>query len=744
MARATSNKLYRTFTKGLITEAGFLTYPENASIDEMNTVIKTKGSRSRRFGIDWEPDSEASTITGKADGDTTSSYSWKAVNNDPEVNFLVIQIAEFLHFYNLDSIPISGDKKSFTVDLTDYKVSTAADSDVQTSAVQMTSGKGFLFVAQEYIDPLVIEYDPDTDTISTEKLILRVRDFLGVDDELLADEQPTTLSKEHFYNLRNQGWIKPGPLGVLEGAGTADPYTAPADPSNTGLFFDFLRNAAQRSRADYTSVKDPITHYYNRMGRYPANNQQWWLARTDIEDTDRGVAEGDFVPEILAKTFLGTMRAPRGHFILNAFSKDRATASGINNLPVESIDERPPTVSFFSGRTWFACRSTVYFSQILTDKFKAAFCYMEADPTAEHISDPIATDGGTIEIPEANRIIRLIPYSEGLLVFANNGVWFISGTQDGFTALDISVTKLSPIGCYSPFSVVETDNAVFWWSEIGIMGLTRSEGGFSPVSGFSKVNVTEQTIQSFYNDISDDIRKEVIGLFDPKSNIIMWLYRCDEIAATQYNRVLLFDLTLQAFYPWQFSQLLSGPRIKGIFSSVRETSYELETDIKPLSIEFIVSNEEILRIAQIKSSRFTDWYSYNNEGIEYDSYVESGYELFDDAMRDKNITYIFTYLTRTETEASGDEADDPSSCKMRIKWDWASGSHSNKWTSEVEVYRPGPILFDNPDTGFGMVVTKHKVRGNGKAIQFRFGTDEAGKNFDLNGWSIAVSGNVSP
>ena len=40
--------------------------------------------------------------------------------------------------------------------------------------------------------------------------VIQVRDFEGVDDDLGNDEEPFTLSKEHHYNLLNQGWMAPG------------------------------------------------------------------------------------------------------------------------------------------------------------------------------------------------------------------------------------------------------------------------------------------------------------------------------------------------------------------------------------------------------------------------------------------------------------------------------------------------------------------------------------------------------
>ena len=55
MSRAETTKLYRTFVKGMVTEASPLTYPEDASYDEDNMILYRKGNRSRRLGIDFEP-----------------------------------------------------------------------------------------------------------------------------------------------------------------------------------------------------------------------------------------------------------------------------------------------------------------------------------------------------------------------------------------------------------------------------------------------------------------------------------------------------------------------------------------------------------------------------------------------------------------------------------------------------------------------------------------------------------------
>jgi hypothetical protein len=236
MARGKVNKLYRTFAKGLITEAGPLTYPENASLDELNTILKRKGSRSRRFGIEYEPGFTAGVDTGSFGAASISvEYVWHTVASDASINFLCVQSGDTIRFFDMAERPIIDGLKSFTIDLTDHKVATASNIDVRTTPCQMVGGKGFLFVCQEYIEPFVIEYDPDTDTISTTTIIIQIRDYDGVDDGLANDEEPTTLTAEHLYNLRNQGWVGPG-TGTLGPTGPTP--VPPPPPSGDPGYYD--------------------------------------------------------------------------------------------------------------------------------------------------------------------------------------------------------------------------------------------------------------------------------------------------------------------------------------------------------------------------------------------------------------------------------------------------------------------------------------------------------------------------
>ena len=72
MPQSLNQKVTNTFIKGLITEAGELTFPADASVDELNCLLERDGSRKRREGIAFEPNFENSSFSVK-DGDIVST-----------------------------------------------------------------------------------------------------------------------------------------------------------------------------------------------------------------------------------------------------------------------------------------------------------------------------------------------------------------------------------------------------------------------------------------------------------------------------------------------------------------------------------------------------------------------------------------------------------------------------------------------------------------------------------------------
>lgn len=209
MPRAKTNKFYRTFSKGLITEAGYLTYPEDASSDELNTILSRRGNRSRRLGFDYQ-DNFGLNDLGASDTIADREFVWSSVNNDPNVTFTCLQIGSKIHFFQMNNEPLSTQLQPFSIDLLTYKIPTAPTGEFDGEYVDMSAGAGYLFVAHKYMDPISVEYVPSTDSLIVIPIVIQVRDFAGVYDALANDEEPSQLTAQHHYNLLNQGWLPPG------------------------------------------------------------------------------------------------------------------------------------------------------------------------------------------------------------------------------------------------------------------------------------------------------------------------------------------------------------------------------------------------------------------------------------------------------------------------------------------------------------------------------------------------------
>lgn len=731
MARGSTNKLYRNFTKGLITEASVLTYPENACTDLDNCILYRKGNISRRLGLNiedgWATNNQI-TDPNLLQQSAINTYKWEAVGNDINVNFLVQQVGLTVYFYDMSATPLSSGLKPFVLSLSAFLGPNPDPTLAAQTDVTFASGKGYLFIVGEKIEPITVEYVQATNTLITQRVYIQIRDFDGLDDGLAIDEETTVLSDYHHYNLLNQGWVDAG------------------NPGGGPVVSFFNQQGTQSSKFD--PPETPINSYHTAVGRYPGNNKQWWLARDSTTNA--------FDPALLNTIFFSSSKAPRGRFVLDAFYKDRGEFSGVGNIAPEVNNNRPSSCAFFSGRAWYLQGSTVYYSQVMSTKFKAGMCFQEADPTSEQYSELVATDGGVIPIPEMGKGLKLLAAAGGVLVFANNGVWFVSGSGGPFSADNISVQKVSAIGTSSPGSIVETKSGIYWFADVGVQGLQVETGAGG--TSFNLVTLSEDTIQAFYtDDIPEAAKPYVRGIYDKATNIVQWLFNDQDDYRYFYNRILNLDLGLGAFFPYTIAN--GAPRLCGVFTTttLNRINDPFNTTIKDTFVKYVFAvlqnNNYYYGFCSFDDYTFVDWKRYDGVGVSYKSYLEAGYELLDDAMRKKGMNYIFTYFRRTEenyVESNGDYiSDNPSSCLLQVKWDWADHSSSGKWSTKFEAYRHGRLpVFDETDltfeTGYPIVISKNKVRGSGRAIQFRFESNGAGKDFDLIGWAVPFTGNANP
>jgi hypothetical protein len=526
---------------------------------------------------------------------------------------------------------------------------------------------------------------------------------------------------------------------------------------------------------------------------YPSNADIWTMGK--IEDT----ASADFEkyePQTLRKNSQRNADAARGHFIIDPFNRGQ---SRINNsdltagLPADSDSGNFSTVESFSGRVFYAginsettdtdSRSPsyngyVFFSQVVTGIEHLTRCYQDADPTDKDINDIIDSDGGTIQIPGITRIYKLIATKSSLLVFAQNGVWEIFGDTGGFTATSFQVSKITSTGITAPDSIIEINGVIVYWALAGIFVLTQDE-----VSGrFKADNVSITTIQSFYNDISAIAKENAVGYYEEQENRVRWLYNTESTYASdnylnRYNRELVFDLTLQSFYPNTISSLASNsPYVSGyapvptFAGDTGENKVVVTNDNVLIDTEaqVIIDRAETINRSEIPlylvtvgtaftfgaytNTTFTDWVKADSTGIDYSSFLNTGYDTMGDIMRQKQTPYIIVHFDRTEdgfTDVGGMLVpDNQSSCNLQAQWNWSDSANSGKWGSTNEIYRYRELYTpddadDTYDWGEIVITTKNKLRGRGRVLSLYF-SSSAGKDCRILGWGIALEGGAKP
>jgi len=745
-----NEKIYRSFTKGLITEASPLTFPENASIDEQNFVLNRNGSRSRRLGLDYEGGysltstgfSSAAIQTGKQ-----SFHKWDMPGGDTTVAIGIIRILNKLWFIDLLTNAPSSNLLNGGSAIT---LSGLGDAEIETSTIN----NKLIIVSEDLTYPVLLSYNSTTDTVTQTTITVEVRDIWGVDDGLLVNHRPTTLSDEHKYNLRNQGW-------------------SPTIQTTTGA--------------------DAIDRTFTQLGQYPANSDTWVTGK--ITNPSSGDFE-KFDADTMEKNSTSNYQVARGSYIIDAFNRgsERESNSGITGLPVDQETGAFSTVASYAGRIFYSgVNSTisggdakspnfsgyVFFTTVVTGDDKLGVCYQEADPTDANINDLVTTDGGTIQIPEATQIVKIVSSQASLLVFADNGVWEVYGDTGGFIATSFQTSKVSTNGVKNAKSIVNVNGNFIYWSKAGIYLLSPD-----PSSGrFSAKSLSLTTIQSLFLDIPTVGKNFCKGFYDEKENRVRWLYNDSDTYTTsnyinKYTKELVLDLTLEAFYLNSFSSLASNSpyiadyiEIPGYAVASEDANVLVGTDeVIVTSADKVIITQDVVAsrstqfsyltmvgtsftVSKFTNRKFTDWETAGSgTGADYSSYLVTGYELFGDIIRNKQIPYIFFYFNRTEdgftTVGSTLEIDNPSSCLVQAQWNWADSANSGKWGNQFQAYRllrnyipSGPA--DTFDYGDSVIVTKNKLRGSGKTISLKI-QSEAGKDMQILGWGVSAVATSKP
>ena len=709
MTRVNNISVQNNFSRGLITEATGLAFPENACVDTDNCKFNHFGIVERRPGFDLEEGFVEATET--IDQEVVVVYEWKNVAGEGDITFVVVQIGNTLHFYRaMSTEALSANKHATTINLLDHDsgVATVADKECQFS-----TGNGRLFVTGTNIETFMVEYDSAANTFSSTAITIQIRDFTGdlADTETITSRPTSTLAgldPNHRYNLENQGWTE-ATLTAWDTAQTTMPSNA-----------------------------DVAWHYKAK------DSEQDYLAAISFSD--------------VAVVNIGNTAAPKGHFIYTLYDQDRSTnVSGATDFTI--VDERVATSAFFAGRVFYSGlkyadhSSRIYFSQIVEEETQYGKCYQVNDPTSEVLFDLLPSDGGVIDILEAGFIFKLMPYLNSLLVFATNGIWAISGSEGvGFRANDYSVNKISSLNNISHTSFVDVEGTPYWWALEGIYTVQRNQQGALAV-----VSITDQAIREFMLDISLEAKQLARGAYDQFNKRIQWIYksRNGSSASDRYtfDRMLTYSLINQAFEPWSVADNFgtTGVKIHGIVNVFGIGSDAVQVDVVASSgvdnvqanagadevIAFVAGSSEAQSVLKYfvsyddGSDRITwgenydtsylDWDSFDS-GTTYESFFSTGYIVRGQASRKFQQNYVNIYSDNEEE----------TTFVIRGQWDYANASSSNRWSD------PQTLTVQAGDYDYRP--KRVKIRGHGKACQIRI-NNNGNEPFKIIGWSVFETGN---
>ena len=808
-----------SFTKGLITEATGLNFPENACTQTENCVFTLIGDVVRRPGIDYEDFNKTNSLSTSTTLATTS-FKWTNAGGDGTTEILVQQNGRNLYFFLASDTSATANLSttfmSSVVDLEDFRSS--GPGLPWTVECQFSVCNGYLFVFNTFCDPFFCTLS--NGQITATRIAVQVRDFLGFYPEPNNSApiyfRPTDLTAEHQYNLQNQGWtgaptwnasasfsqnpnsganpfgnlfiptfglgnqvgtisgpasftVQSGLSGVVVGqqvslnwsasvlqvGGSITTITISGEAqglvlsySGTNLNVEITTNQGYQSPASKEVFgigtvtwsitpgvsANTVNTFKSDIGLYPSNTDIWYTFKDDT---------GTFNPTgTYASVALSTTQAPKGHFILNAFDQDRQSVSGVSGLTVVSTSNRPTVGTWFQGRVWYSginasapsqgdaqfytWTENLYFSQIIDVGDVTSFgkCYQTNDPTDEQLFDIQPTDGGVITIPGCGNIFKLFPIQNGMLVFARNGIWFITGSTGlGFTATDYTITKISAVQSIGYSSYIDVNGLPMFWNEEGIYIVKqgKEEGAPYGFGGFVVQPATLGTILSFYNEIPLDSKIYARGDYDPVNYVVKWIYRSTQESGISnryvYDSALNLNIANQAFYPYKISTGAGIPTVNGLFYINYTNSVEAPEPV----FKYITSVGLSFTFAEERdTTNWVDWNTPHPGGVDYTSSFQTGYSLQGKGMTKWQPVYIYMFL-RNEV---------PSSYEIQGVWDYAIAGASGKITGK-QVIQSG----SHNQTNFNMLYRRHKIRGHGMVLQINI-SSVSGEPFDIMGWSV--------
>lgn len=788
MPRQANVSVEYNFSQGLITQATGLNFPENACTETFNCIFEETGPVKRRPQFDFENFHTTQTIDRTNNAISTFQWRSIAEEGDFSVTVVQVGMTLYF-YDNQDPVSLSeGYFTTSTVNLNTFS-SGLINPETEECTYATGLGYLFVFHPGIDPIYIVYDSSAKTFTGNSIGLKIRdlvgLDDGKAVDERPASQTNPhlynlynqgwnvsaTKTSAVTFTNgSANIDW----PNNELE-VGTPIFFTTDGTlPTNFAASTTYYAvststhiitvSATQNgaaitagsagSGAHTGNTYNPYNVWINKRSDFPSNADVWWTFKDDT---------GKFDLKLATSVSRGTTPAPKGFYILDLFDQDRTDVSGVSGISATTYTHRPSVGAFFAGRVWYSgiaeddINNNIYYSQIVESVDQMGRCYQVNDPTSQDLSVLLPTDGGVVSILDIGTVFHMEAFGSYLVLWASNGVWAITGSQGlGFSPTDYSVVKISDIRSISKTSFVNTKQGVLWWNNDGIYALALAQQGFQVIS------LTDQRIKNFFRLIPLSSKTYAKGAYNPFTNVVQWLYRSsayDDITeAYEYDRILNLNVLSGAFYPWslptatpkvnaiitaeatgqstvQSFDVIDGSSNKVVDASGNQVvafSFNLfstsATNTKYLT-SYVDSGSYKFTWSEVSTfggiNDYTDWYTYDSTGVDYESYFVSGYRLRGEGQRKFQATYLHVFSdTSTET----------STFDVSPRWDYSTTGNTGRWPSIQRVALASDL--------YEFQRRRLKIRGSGITIQFKY-SSISGEPFNIVGWSIYETQNAS-
>lgn len=485
-----------------------------------------------------------------------------------------------------------------------------------------------------------------------------------------------------------------------------------------------------------------ITAYKAATAKWPAKSMVPWKGKN---------ATGVFTPAELNKIYFNTSSAPTGS-IRYSIADDKRSS--------------PAACAEANARIWFGgftgsdlSQYVAYTQPVMATSFmgdSCSKCYAFNDPTAEYLNQPTALDGGMIKVEGAKNIHKLLGFADGVLVFASNGVWAITGFQGQvFQGNAFNIYKITDKGSITAGGVVEVENKVLYVTQDGINQIVPNDQTRSLKSESITDNVIGDLIKPMLAAYGNSYATTGVILFLRTSTGVMTAY--DKVEDKVYFMFGQGTSTIVSSGTYDSFFFLYGritPDNMWVYDNKKGAFYKYVIDFSQMSAENMVvdwDNRTVITRegrpyrfiggATSGTYAFKDVIDLTNAGAytyqDYSSYaiISNKNALLDP---DKQIEAVHCTFENSNYGTYPSNTD--GACKLSVIYDNHAGPSTSRTSPEQDAYRHVPGRVPNYTTGnvYRTVQTRLKVRGHGKHFRIKL-RSVGSQNFKLVGYALDVS-----